>query len=114
MNRDFELNQNKLVQAWQSQLPQTLDTSDQAQVFADGANPQALRIHIDTAGRSKYSFDFQCSYVDTREVKVDLVDVERDGRTVDERTDVIQNMAQDYTRQIHECAQALHDLTHHS
>ncbi|MBJ9993563.1 MULTISPECIES: hypothetical protein [Paenibacillus] len=114
MNRDFELNQNKLVQAWQSQLPQTLDSSDQAQVFADEANPQALRIHIDTAGRSNYSFDFQCSYVDTREVKVDLVDVEREGRTVDERTDVIQNMAQDYTRQIHECAQALHDLTHHS
>ncbi|MWV47611.1 hypothetical protein GRF59_28965 [Paenibacillus sp. HJL G12] len=114
MNRDFQLNQNQLVHAWQSQLPQNLDPSDSAQVFADEANPNALRIHIDTAGRQMYSFDFQCSYMDTREVKVDLVDVEREGRTVDERTEVIQDMAQGYSRQIHECAQALHDVTHHS
>lgn len=114
MNREFELDQNKLVHAWQSQLPQTLDPTDQSQVYADEANPQALRIHIDTAGRQMYSFDFQCAYVDSREVKVDLVDVERDGRTVDERTEIIQDMAQGYARQIHECAQALHELTHHS
>ncbi|WP_136607599.1 hypothetical protein [Paenibacillus dokdonensis] len=114
MNRDFQLNQNQLVHAWQSQLPQNLDPSDSAQVLADEANPYALRIHIDSAGRQLYSFDFQCSYMDTREVKVDLVDVERDGRTVDERTEIIQDMAQGYSRQIHECAQALHDVTHHS
>ncbi|MBE9917714.1 hypothetical protein G8C92_27300 [Paenibacillus donghaensis] len=114
MNRDFQLNQDQLVDAWQAQLPQSLDPSDTAQVLADEANPSALRIHIDTAGRTMYSFDFQCSYLDTREVKVDLVDVEREGRTVDERTEVIQDMAQEYTRQIHECAQALHDVTHHA
>jgi len=114
MNREFQLNQDQLVQAWQSQLPQNLDPSDSAQVFADEANPNALRIHIDSAGRQMYSFDFQCSYLDTREVKVDLVDVERDGQTVDERTEAIQDMTQGYTRQIHECAQALHDVTHHA
>ncbi len=113
MNRQFQLDQDQLVQAWRSQLPQNLDPSDSAQVFADEANPNALRIHIDSAGRTMYSFDFQCSYLDTREVKVDLVDVERDGQTVDERTEVIQDMTQGYTRQIHECAQALHDVTHH-
>lgn len=113
MNREFQLDQDQLVQAWRSQLPQNLDPSDSAQVFADEANPNALRIHIDSAGRTMYSFDFQCSYLDTREVKVDLVDVERDGQTVDERTEVIQDMTQGYTRQIHECAQALHHVTHH-
>ena len=56
-------------------------------------------------GRQEYSFDFQCTYVDSREVKVDLVDVERDGATTDERNENIQGMVGDYTRHIHECAQ---------
>jgi hypothetical protein len=113
LNREFQLSQDQLVHAWQTQLPKNLDPTDSAQVLADGANPSALRIHIDVAGRTMYSFDFQCSYLDTREVMVDLVDVERDGRTVDEHTEIIQDMAQGYTRHIHECAQALHDMTHH-
>ncbi|GAB6992631.1 hypothetical protein [Paenibacillus pini] len=112
MNDNLELSQDKLVRAWQSQLPTNLDPSDNAQVQPDGANPQSLRIHIDAAGRQMYSFDFQCSYVDSREVKIDLIDVERDGRTVDERTEIIQDMAEGYVRNIHECAQALKDVTH--
>jgi hypothetical protein len=58
-----------------------------------------------------YSFDFLVTYVDSREVKVNLVDVEKADQTVDERNDVIQNLIEDYVRHLHECAQALHDLT---
>jgi len=111
-NEPISVTQDQLVNAWQQTLPTTLQEGDHAQVEPDGANPQALRIHIEAAGRQMYTFDFQCAYVDSREVRVDLVDVERDGVTVDERTQVIQEMAQTYTRNIHECAQALHDITH--
>lgn len=105
------VDQQQLVDAWQRTLPTTLKAGDQAEVLADEANPNALRIHIDAAGRQMYSFDFQCAYMDAREVRVDLVDVERDGETVDERTEVIQELAQNYMRHIHECAQALHKIT---
>ncbi|CAH0122709.1 hypothetical protein PAE9249_05297 [Paenibacillus sp. CECT 9249] len=111
-NEELVLDQRKLVQAWSNTLPTTLRDGEHAIVTADGADPHMLRIHIDAAGRQMYSFDFQCTYVDSREVKVDLVDVERDGTTVDERTESIQEMAQNYVRHIHECAQALHDVTH--
>ena len=111
MNQDFQLNQNQLVDAWQSKLPSVIHPSDQALVVADEGDANSIRIHIGTAGRQAYSFDFQCTYMDTREVGVQLVDVERDGRSVDEHTDVIQNLAGDYIRHIHECAQSLHDVT---
>jgi hypothetical protein len=105
------MNQDQLVTAWQQTLPTTLQNGDHAEVQADGANPNALRIHIGASGRQMYSFDFSCAYVDSREVRVDLVDVERDGVTVDERNDVIQELAQNYTRHIHECAQVLQSVT---
>ncbi|OAB47780.1 hypothetical protein [Paenibacillus antarcticus] len=111
MSQDFQLNQNQLVDAWQSTLPSVLHPSDRALVVADEANSNSIRINIDTAGRQAYSFDFQCTYKDAREVGVQLVDVERDGRSVDEHTEVIQNLAGDYARHIHECAQSLHDVT---
>jgi hypothetical protein len=114
MNRDFELNQNQLVDAWQSTLPVILNPSDQTRVIADESDSNSIRINIATAGRQSYSFDFQCTYQDTREVNVALVDVELDGRSVNEHTEVIQQLAGDYTRHIHECAQSLHNVTNPS
>lgn len=107
----LRIDQAELVRAWSRTLPTVLNASDRSEVFADEAEANVLRIHITTAGRNFYSFDFKCTYVDSREVKVDLVDVERDGNNVDERTDVIQTLIDDYVRHIHECAQQLHALT---
>jgi hypothetical protein len=93
-------------------LPTFLNDSDKAEVNADEAEPNGLRVHIDSAGRTGYTFDFSCLYVDSREVNVTLVDVEKDGRTVDEHHETIQHLAEDYIRHLHECAQSLHELTH--
>ncbi|MBO2946046.1 hypothetical protein JJQ72_18885 [Paenibacillus sp. F411] len=112
MNSELNVGQEVLVGAWQERLPTILKPGDRAQVAADLANPQGLRIHIEAAGRQDYSFDFECRYVDSREVQVKLVDVERAGVVVDERNENVQGMAGDYTRHIHECAQALQQITH--
>ncbi|MVP02466.1 hypothetical protein [Paenibacillus lutrae] len=106
------IEREELAKAWMEQLPRTLPESDHARVWPDEADPQAIRIHITNAGRSSYTFDFKCTYVDSREVRVELVDVERDDVHVDETTDIIQNLVGDYIRHIHECAQTLQDLTH--
>ncbi|EPY13601.1 MULTISPECIES: hypothetical protein [Paenibacillus] len=108
-----QVDQSRLVDAWQQTLPAKLEPGDKATVLPDGANPQALVIHIDTAGRQMYSFDFHCAYVDSREVELNLIDVEKSGVHIDERTEVVQELVQNYVRHIHECAQALHDVTHH-
>ncbi|MCY7487246.1 hypothetical protein [Paenibacillus alvei] len=115
MNQEekLQVDQSTLVSAWQQTLPTRLNPGDQAKVLPDGANPKALVIHIDTAGRQMYSFDFHCAYVDTREVKLNLIDVEKSGVHIDERTEVVQELVQNYMRHIHECAQALHDVTNH-
>lgn len=110
-NEGLGIDQAQLVQAWQQTLPTMLDPTDKAIVLADEGVQNGLRIHIDAAGHQHYSFDFECAYVDPHEVRVQLVDVERDGRTVDERTEVIQELTQNYIRHIHECAQALQDIT---
>ena len=112
MNSEMKVDQAALVSAWQERLPTVLKPGDHAEVAADMANAQALRIHIDAAGRQDYSFDFECRYVDSREVEVKLVDVEREGVVIDERNENIQGMVGDYTRHIHECAQALQQITH--
>jgi hypothetical protein len=78
----------------------------------DEANSSRLLIHIDVAGHSGYSFDFSCRYVDDREVEVQLLDVEKAGVHVDEHTDIIQTLIEDYVRHIHESAQNLQRLTH--
>ncbi|WP_334074711.1 MULTISPECIES: hypothetical protein [Paenibacillus] len=111
MNEELTLDQSSLVHAWRRQLPEYLNPGDSARVEADLGNPQGLRIHIDAAGRQFYSFDFECSYMDQREVRVELVDVEKDGQTVNERNEKIQEMTSDYVRHLHECAQALQRLT---
>ncbi|WP_151737975.1 hypothetical protein [Paenibacillus tengchongensis] len=112
MNRQLQLDQQTLVSAWQERLPALMNTGDSFQVQGDGADPNSLLIHFNAAGHQAYSLDFRCTYVDSREVAVNLVDVEQDGRHTDERAEAVQSLAQQYTRQIHECAQALQPLTH--
>lgn len=112
-DRDFDINQARLVEAWKDSLPLQLEQTDSLNVRGDTAESKALHIHIDTAGRTKYSFDFKCTYLDDRSVRVDLVDVEKDAESVDERTEIIQDLVADYVRHIHECAQAVQSFTHH-
>ncbi|MCL6606181.1 MAG: hypothetical protein K6T94_25220 [Paenibacillus sp.] len=111
MNREMQLDQQSLVSAWEEKLPALMSDGDSFKVQADEADAKSLRIHFNAAGRQKYSLDFRCTYVDSREVAVDLIDVEKSGHQTDERTDTVQELAQQYTRQIHECAQALQGLT---
>lgn len=111
-NDQLHIDQNRLVEAWKRTLPTTMNSTDSVTVQADAADSKAVRIQIATAGHSMYTFDFKCTYVDSREVKVELVDVEKAGQTVDERGPTIQELTQDYVRNIHECAQALQELTH--
>ncbi|MRN57310.1 hypothetical protein [Paenibacillus monticola] len=111
MNRQLELDQHSLVSAWQERLPALLEDGDSFIVQGDEADRNSLLIHFNAAGRQAYSLDFRCTYVDSREVAVDLVDVEQSGRHTDKRSDAVQLLAQQYTRQIHECAQALQGLT---
>lgn len=113
MNQDqLQVDQKRLAEAWSRTLPQTLNASDRARVLPDEAEPHSLRVHIDTAGRSMYSFDFKVTYVDSREIRVDLVDVEQDNRTINEHSEIVQNLTEDYVRHLHETAQVLHEMTH--
>jgi hypothetical protein len=105
------VSQQELVQAWQDTLPRTLSESDKAVVAADENDVNTLRIHIQCAGHSDYSFDFACTYVDSREVRVQLVDVESADVAIDERNERVQQLVEDYVRHIHECAQQLHSFT---
>ncbi|QHW32111.1 hypothetical protein GZH47_15700 [Paenibacillus rhizovicinus] len=109
---ELSINQQELTEAWQRTLPDTILKADRAEVKADEADSKSLRVTIHTAGHQMYSFDFKVTYVDSREIQTTLIDVEKDGKSVDERTDIIQQLVEDYTRHIHECAQALHELTH--
>ncbi|KUP21097.1 hypothetical protein [Paenibacillus sp. DMB5] len=111
MNREMQLDQNTLISAWQERLPALMQDGDSFSLQGDAADQNSLLIHFNAAGHQAYSLDFRCTYVDSREVAVDLVDVEQAGRHADERTDAVQQLAQKYTRQIHECAQALQNLT---
>lgn len=111
-NDNLNVPQDELVQAWERTLPERLHGGDKADVFADEADPRALRVHVRTAGHQMLEFDFVVRYVDSREIDVQLTDVEKDGQTVDERNDVMQELIGDYRRHMHECAQALHHFTH--
>ncbi|AIQ66293.1 hypothetical protein JI735_09085 [Paenibacillus sonchi] len=111
MNRELQLDQQSLVSAWQERLPALMEDGDSFSVQGDAADPSSLLVHFNAAGRQAYSLDFRCTYVDSREVAVSLIDAEEAGRQTDERSDAVQLLAQRYTRQIHECAQALQDLT---
>ncbi|WP_223067040.1 hypothetical protein [Paenibacillus caui] len=114
MEKSLNVDQDTLVEAWQQQLPEMLGPGDSSVVQADLADPQSLLVHINVAGHQMYAFDFRCSYQDTRELEVTLVDAEKAGRSIDERGDAIQELAKDYARHIHECAQVLHSITNPS
>lgn len=105
------INQAELVKEWMAVLPTTLHYTDQARVWADEGDSQALRIHIVVSGRTGYSINFKVTYVDAREVKVELTDVQRGTTHIDETGENMQNLVDDYVRHIHECAQALHKVT---
>ncbi|WP_342563743.1 hypothetical protein NST84_00445 [Paenibacillus sp. FSL R7-0345] len=111
MNREMQLDQNTLISAWQDRLPALMKDGDSFSLQGDAADRNSLLIHFDAAGHQAYSLDFRCTYVDSREVAVNLIDVEQSGLHTDERSDAVQQLAQKYTRQIHECAQALQSLT---
>jgi hypothetical protein len=109
----LQLDQSQLVDAWRRVLPTTMKTTDAVTVKADEANPKALRVAVGNAGHSLYTFDFLVTYVDSREVKVELVDAEKgEGGTIDERGNLVQDLIQDHVRNLHECAQALQQETH--
>jgi hypothetical protein len=103
--------QEALIKEWQQTLPIYLNETDRAKVTQDEVNPNWIRIHIDTAGRSLYSFDFCTFYLDSREIKVDFVSAHQDHKLLDEKTDEVQELIKDYVRHIHECAQALQKVT---
>jgi hypothetical protein len=106
------LNQAELVAAWQKTLPDYLNEADQVKVKQDERNPQLIRIHIDSAGRSFYSFEFNVTYLDSREVNVEFQIAQKDNKPIEERTEQVQELIKDYVRHIHECAQALQKITH--
>jgi hypothetical protein len=106
------VNQYELVESWKENLPKTLEKADKARVWADEGDANALRVHITTSGHSGYTFDFKVSYVDSREVKVELVDVEQGQVHIDEHSGIVQTLIEDYVRHIHECAQTLQKVTH--
>ncbi|MCD1260922.1 hypothetical protein B5M42_019140 [Paenibacillus athensensis] len=108
----LNLDQARLVEAWKTALPQALEQGDEGRVWADAADPASLRVHIITQGRSGYSFDFKVTYVDSREIHVELADVQQGTQHIDERTDIVQTLIDDYIRHIHECAQILQQVTH--
>ncbi|GAB2721657.1 hypothetical protein ACFQWB_14505 [Paenibacillus thermoaerophilus] len=112
MEMQMQTDPQTLVAAWNETLPSVLNFGDKATVAADEQDPNTLRMTIDSAGHTGYSFDFKCTYVDSREVRVEFVDVERGNRNIDEFSPIVQSLIDDYVRHIHECAQALHGLTH--
>lgn len=100
-----------LLAAWKRTLPGYLGPGDHVTVRKDGTDDHSLAITIEVAGRSGYSFDFKCTYLDEREVRVELVDAEKGDRQADERSERTQELIGDIVRHIHECAQALHSVT---
>lgn len=107
-----KLNQTDLAAAWQKTLPRYLNETDEAKVSQNASDSQGVRIHIITAGRSLYSFEFNVTYMDSREVKVDLILASKDNKPVDEQAELVQELIHDYVRHIHECAQDLQRVTH--
>lgn len=105
------VDQAELVKEWVNVMPTVLQPADQTRVWADEGDADAIRVHIMTAGHTGYSFDFKVTYVDAREVKVELTDVQQGTTHIDERGDVVQSLIDDYVRHIHECAQALQKVT---
>jgi hypothetical protein len=101
----------KLADAWNEQLQLVIGPSDKASVMPDAKDPDTLLIQITSAGHTMYTLDFRCTYVDTREVHVEFIDVDSNGITANEGREIIQSLIEDYIRHIHECAQRVKGLT---
>lgn len=108
----LHVDQQQLVDAWRETLTKLLKDGDHLEVMSDQSNSDAIRIHIDMAGRSQLSFDFKCTYVDDREVKVELMAAQQGTDAIDERDEQIQAYIKEYVRHLHETAQAVQTLTH--
>jgi hypothetical protein len=106
------INQTELVAEWQKSLPSYLNKTDQAKVTQDPSNPLVIKIHIDSAGRSFYAFEFNVTYLDSREVYVEAETAVKDNKPIAVQTEPAQELIKDYVRHIHECAQALQKVTH--
>ncbi|MFT9850393.1 hypothetical protein [Aneurinibacillus sp. REN35] len=113
MNKQTHMpvDRSELLAAWQQTLPSTFKQTDNVEVQADQLDPEALHIHVNTAGHQHYEFEYKCKYVDPREVQVTLLNIQRQGDTIYDPTLDIQNLSEEYMRNIHECAQTLHTLT---
>ncbi|MCM3750345.1 hypothetical protein M3223_23860 [Paenibacillus pasadenensis] len=108
---ELKLDQTRLANAWRETLPTVLNPTDRCEVFEDEGDERSLRVTIHGAGHALYSYDFKVTYVDSREVDIQLIDVDQDKKTIDERKELVQQQVSDYVRHLHECAQALHRLT---
>ena len=106
------VSQEKLLEAWNNTLPNTLNEGDSSRIWLDERDGQALRIHIDSKGRQGYGFDFRLSYLDPREVKVDVLEISTEGLTDNDHEENVKALLDDYVRHIHESAQALQSITH--
>ncbi|THF72553.1 hypothetical protein [Cohnella fermenti] len=111
-NDKLAVPQADLAQAWRDTLSQRLGNGDTASVLEDEKHADTLLVHIQTSGRQMLEFDFSVKYIDSREIDIQLSDVEKDGQSTDERTDSMQELISDYRRHLHETAQALHHYTH--
>lgn len=99
-----------LLQEWRRMLPELLPPGDGCEVHLENL-PYSLFVHIDVSGHGMYSFDFRVNYLDNREVKVELLDVQKGSEHIDERQEEVQQLLQVYIRHIHECAQQLKPVT---
>ncbi|MFT9486943.1 MAG: hypothetical protein ACH0QD_06195 [Tepidibacillus sp.] len=108
----LNIDQQNLAEAWQRTLPQLLHYGDSVEVKPIKGRSNALMIHINVKGRTGYDFDFMCTYKDPREVDVDVINVGTTGLIDDQHKNVAKELIHDYTRHIHECAQAVQSMTH--
>ncbi|MFD0713388.1 hypothetical protein [Paenibacillus sp. GCM10027626] len=111
-NDTLTIPQSELVQGWRTKLPECLDTGFSAKVEPDEANPHALNIEIRTNDHEMLELTFRVQYMDSREIEIELLDVQQEDRSVDERNDSIQQSIANCRRQMHECAQILQAITH--
>ncbi|WP_211237010.1 hypothetical protein [Aneurinibacillus terranovensis] len=59
---------------------------------------------MDFTDQSPVYNSFSCTYVDDREVLVNVLNVKKDGESVHEISGIVKNLTEDYVRHIHECA----------
>lgn len=102
----------RLLSAWRDTLPRLIGPGDGHDIQLDPAVPNSLLIRIAVAGHARYSMDFRCTYVDDREVRVELLDIQEGNSHIDEREETVQSLIRDYVRHIRECASQLQPVTH--